>query len=84
MLYLAALALMSLRNTAVCFAEYVILPDHIVVRKPRNISFAGVGGIGASEITAMQFAEVTNLNSGDRVFITDTSNGTGFLVIQAA
>lgn len=28
------------------FAEYSILPDHVVVRKPCNISFEAAGGIG--------------------------------------
>jgi NADPH:quinone reductase-like Zn-dependent oxidoreductase len=65
-------------------AEYIILPDHVVVRKPSNISFEGAGGIGASGITAMQFVEVTKLKHGDRVLITGASGGTGSLVVQAA
>ena len=36
-------------------AEYIVLPDQVVVRKPSNISFEGAGGIGAGGITAMQF-----------------------------
>ncbi len=30
------------------FAEYFILPDHLVVRKPSNISFEAAGGIDGS------------------------------------
>lgn len=65
-------------------AEYIILPADAVVRKPRNISLEGAGGIGACGVTAMQFMEVTNLNRGGRVLIVGASGGTGSLVVQAA
>jgi len=65
-------------------AEYVILPDHVVVRKPANVSLRDVAGMGAGGITAMQFVEVTGLRRGDRVLITGASGGTGTLVVQAA
>ena len=72
-----------LRKYGGVLAEYIILPDHVVVRKPSNISFDGAGGI-ASGITAMQFVELTSLKEGGRVLITGASGGTGSLVVQAA
>ncbi|KEF57614.1 uncharacterized protein A1O9_05532 [Exophiala aquamarina CBS 119918] len=65
-------------------AEYVVLPDHVVVRKPRNVSLRDIAGMGAGGVTAMQFVEVTKLKRGDRVLITGASGGTGTLVVQAA
>lgn len=65
-------------------AEYVVLPDHVVVRKPRNVSLRDVAGMGAGGVTAMQFAEVTGLKHSDRVLVTGASGGTGTLVVQAA
>ena len=65
-------------------ADYIILPDHVVARKPRNISLENIAGMGAGGITAMQFAEITKLKRGDRVLITGASGGTGTLVVQTA
>ena len=44
-------------------AEYIILRGHVVICKPSTIPFEGAGGIGASEITVMQFVEITNLET---------------------
>lgn len=73
-----------LRRYGGVLAEYVILPDHVVVRKPTNVALQDLAGMGAGGVTAMQFAEVTGLKKGDRVLITGASGGTGTLVVQAA
>lgn len=73
-----------LRKYGGVLAEYVALPDHVVARKPRNVPLKDIAGMGAGGVTAMQFAEVTDLKQGDRVLITGASGGTGTLVVQAA
>lgn len=73
-----------LRKYGGVLAEQVILPDHVVVRKPRNVALKDIAGMGAGGVTAMQFAEVAGLKPGSRVLITGASGGTGTLVVQAA
>ncbi|KIX01214.1 uncharacterized protein Z518_08939 [Rhinocladiella mackenziei CBS 650.93] len=65
-------------------AEHIILPDQVVVQKPRNLAFEGAGGIASNAVTALQFVEVAKLKKGGRVLITGASSGTGSIVIQAA
>ncbi len=73
-----------LRKYGGVLAEYVVLPDHVVVRKPSNVSLKGAACMGSSGVTAMQFVEVTHLKRGSRVLVTGASGGTGSLVVQAA
>ena len=65
-------------------AEYIVLPDDFVARKPSNISLEGAGGMGSSGVTAVQWVDVTGLKEGDRVLVTGASGGTGSLMVQAA
>ncbi|EXJ91887.1 hypothetical protein A1O3_00437 [Capronia epimyces CBS 606.96] len=65
-------------------AEYIVVPDESVVRKPPNLSFEGAGGIASNAVTAYQFVQVAALQQGSRVLITGASSGTGSIVVQAA
>jgi NADPH:quinone reductase-like Zn-dependent oxidoreductase len=73
-----------LRKYGGVLAEYVVLPDNVVTRKPSNVSLKDIAGMGTGGVTAMQFAEAAELKQGDRVLITGASGGTGTLVVQAA
>ncbi|KAK5062929.1 hypothetical protein LTR84_005005 [Exophiala bonariae] len=73
-----------LRKYGGVLAEYVTLPDHVVVRRPNNVTLKDIAGMGAGGVTAMQFAEAAGLKKDDRVLITGASGGMGTLVIQAA
>ncbi|KAK4946527.1 zinc ion binding [Elasticomyces elasticus] len=65
-------------------AEYIVVPEQFVVRKPDNLSFEGAGGIALHVPTAQQFAEIAKLKKGSRVLITGASSGTGSIVVQVA
>lgn len=65
-------------------AEYVVLPDYVVVGKPGNISLEGAAGMGAGGVTALQFMDVVKARRGSRVLVIGASGGTGTLVVQAA
>ena len=65
-------------------AEYVVVHEDEVVRKPANISFAEASGLGAVGVTAYVVVSKSGLKTGDRVLINGGSGGAGVTLLQAA
>ncbi|MDQ4139653.1 MAG: NADP-dependent oxidoreductase [Bacteroidota bacterium] len=67
------------------FAEYLVIPESYLARKPENISFEEAAGIPLVGLTAYQsMFDAGNLQSGQTVLILGASGGVGSLGIQLA
>ncbi|HKK44078.1 MAG TPA: NADP-dependent oxidoreductase [Balneolaceae bacterium] len=67
------------------FAEYVVIPESYLSRKPSNISHAEAGGIPLVGLTAYQsLYDAGDLQQGQTVLILGASGGVGSLGIQLA
>lgn len=67
------------------YAEYVVLPAQVVVRKPANASNAEAVTLVTPGITAYNAATAfTQIKSGDHVFINGATGGVGALAAQIA
>ncbi|TDN88070.1 NADPH:quinone reductase-like Zn-dependent oxidoreductase [Salegentibacter sp. 24] len=65
-------------------AEFVIINDDKVAKKPENISFAEASGLPLTGITAIQALEKAGLKKDDRILIHAGSGGVGSFAIQYA
>lgn len=67
------------------FAEYVVIPESYLAKKPESISFDGAAGIPLVGLTAWQsLHEAGNLEKGETVLILGGSGGVGSIAIQLA
>ncbi|WP_017730523.1 NADP-dependent oxidoreductase [Nafulsella turpanensis] len=67
------------------FAEYIVIPDSYLARKPKNISHDEAAGIPLAGLTAYQsLYGAGNLQEGQRVLIIGASGGVGSFGIQLA
>lgn len=67
------------------FAEYVVLPESYLARRPENISFEEAGGIPLVGLTAYQsLFQFGNLQEDQTLLILGASGGVGTLAIQLA
>jgi len=64
------------------YAEYIVVPEGIVVLKPKNISFEQAAGIPSAGITALQCFNRMGVNPDARIFITGAAGGVGNLLIR--
>ena len=67
------------------FAEYAVAQAADMARKPANLDFVHTAAISLGALTAWQaMFDVAKLASGQRLLVTNSSGGVGFLAVQLA
>jgi NADPH:quinone reductase-like Zn-dependent oxidoreductase len=67
------------------YAEYVILPQHLLVHKPENTPFDEAAGVPLAGLTALQgLRDEGKIQAGDNVLIVGASGGVGSFAVQIA
>jgi NADPH:quinone reductase-like Zn-dependent oxidoreductase len=67
------------------FAEYVAVPDHVLVPKPTTISFEQAAAVPLAAVTALQgLRRAGEIRPGDRVLINGATGGVGSFAVQIA
>lgn len=66
-------------------AEYVTVPENVLVKKPKEISFAEASALPVAGITALQaLRDKGNIGKGDKVLIVGSAGGVGTFAVQLA
>ncbi|PSD77236.1 NADPH:quinone reductase, partial [Acinetobacter baumannii] len=65
-------------------AEYTAAEEHLVVAKPKNLSFEDAAGLAFVLVTAQQAFETAKFAKGQSVFIVGGAGGVGSAAIQLA
>jgi len=66
------------------FAEYVSVPENVLVQKPANITFEAAGAVPESAVVALQGLRQGRIKSGQKVLIYGASGGIGTFAVQIA
>lgn len=66
------------------YAEYVSVPEDVLVRKPANLTFEAAGSIPESAVVALQGLRQAQIQSGQKVLIYGASGGIGTFAVQIA
>jgi len=67
------------------YAEYVSVPEDVLVRKPANITFEAAGAVPESAVVALQgLQDKGGIQSGQKVLIYGASGGIGTFAVQIA
>lgn len=67
------------------FAEYVSVPENVLVRKPANLTFEAAGAVPESAVVALQgLQDKGDIQSGSKVLIYGASGGIGTFAVQIA
>ncbi len=67
------------------FAEYVVVPEKAVAKKPSNLSFEQAAAVPMAAITALQaLRDVGRIQPGQKVLIYGASGGVGTFAVQIA
>ncbi|MDQ0193390.1 NAD(P)-dependent alcohol dehydrogenase [Paenibacillus wynnii] len=67
------------------FAEYVSVPEHVLVLKPAHITFEQAAAVPMAAVTALQGIRVKGLiQAGQKVLINGASGGVGTFAVQIA
>ncbi|MBO3697938.1 NAD(P)-dependent alcohol dehydrogenase [Roseivirga sp. E12] len=67
------------------YGEYVAVPQELLVRKPKNVSFGDAAAVPIAGLTAFQaLMDYGKLQSGQRVLINGSSGGVGTYAVQIA
>ncbi|MHA6668385.1 NAD(P)-dependent alcohol dehydrogenase [Homoserinimonas sp. A447] len=67
------------------FAEYVAIPEKLVGRKPKNLTFAQAATVPLSARTALQsLRDGGKVKAGDKVLVNGASGGVGSYAVQIA
>ncbi|WP_231687502.1 NAD(P)-dependent alcohol dehydrogenase [Bacillus sp. FJAT-22090] len=67
------------------FAEYVAVPEHVLVLKPSNLSFEEAAAVPMAATTALQsLRNKGKIESGQKVLINGASGGVGTFAVQIA
>ncbi len=67
------------------FAEYVTVPEAILVHKPPNLTFPQAAAVPMTAVTALQgLRNKGELQAGERVLINGASGGVGTFAVQIA
>ncbi|MGO3182061.1 MAG: NADP-dependent oxidoreductase [Aequorivita sp.] len=68
-----------------CYAEYVIVKENELGRKPDNLDFNNSASIPMGALTAWQaIFDTANLSSGQKILIHGASGGVGSMAVQLA
>ena len=65
-------------------ADYVVLPEHKLVRKPAALSWEQAGGLDIAGRTAWASVESLSLTSADTVLVSAAAGGVGVIAAQLA
>lgn len=63
-------------------AEYVVIREEMLARKPEHMSLQSCAGISANASTAVQIADAAKLKRGNKVLITAASGSLGTVTVQ--
>lgn len=67
------------------YAEYVSVPENVLVQKPANITFEAAGAVPESAVVALQgLQDKGGIQSGGKVLIYGASGGIGTFAVQIA
>jgi NADPH:quinone reductase-like Zn-dependent oxidoreductase len=66
------------------YAEYVAVPENVLVRKPANLPFDAAGSVPESAVVALQGLQKGGIQSGQKVLIYGASGGIGTFAVQIA
>ena len=67
------------------FAEYAVVPERSLARKPLNLTFEQAAVVPVSAVTALKgLRDVGRVRAGQRVLITGASGGVGSYAVQLA
>ena len=67
------------------FAEYVVVPEKAVAKKPSNLSFEQAAAVPMAAITALQgLRDIGKIQPGQKVLIYGASGGVGTFAVQIA
>ncbi|GAB0156663.1 hypothetical protein CHRYSEOSP005_19300 [Chryseobacterium sp. Alg-005] len=64
------------------YAEYIAVPEAIVVLKPKNISFEQAASIPSAGLTSLQIFKRLKLNPEHRILVTGAAGGVGSFLIK--
>lgn len=64
------------------YTEYIVVPEVIIAKKPKNIDFNQASSLAIVGLTAIQTIEKCNIQKNDSVFITGGSGGVGSMIIR--
>ena len=65
------------------FAEYVVISEKFLMRKPENLSFEQAGAVQIAGLTALQgLRDQGKLKAGEKVLINGASGGVGTFAVQ--
>lgn len=64
------------------YAEYICVPESIVVHLPKNISLEQGAAIPSVGLTALQCIKRMNANPADTIFITGAAGGVGSMLLK--
>ena len=66
------------------YAEYVSVPENVLVRKPANLTFDAAAAVPESAVVALQGLRQGGIRSGQKVLIYGASGGIGTFAVQIA
>src|SRR5919109_3944338 len=67
------------------FAEYAVVPEHQLVKKPASLTFEQAAAVGVSASTALQLLrDDGNVGPGQKVLVNGASGGVGTFAVQIA
>ena len=66
------------------YAEYVAVPENVLVQKPANIPFEAAGSVPESAVVALQGLRKGKIQPGQKILIYGASGGIGTFAVQIA
>ena len=67
------------------FAEYVSVPEHLLARKPENVSYEQAAAVPMAALTALlAVRDVGRVEPGQKVLVNGASGGVGTFAVQIA
>ena len=66
------------------YAEYVLVPENVLVQKPANLTFDAAAAVPESAVVALQGLRQGQIQNGSKVLIYGASGGIGTFAVQIA